>query len=55
MKIPKWLLHAGIVLNTIMTLGFFMADMNSMALLSFLSACSFWVGLVAKDKLENNE
>jgi len=55
MRIPRWILHAGIVLNTVMFVGFYVAGMLDMVVLSFLSACSFWVGLILRDRIERNE
>lgn len=51
-NIPRWVLHVGIALNTAMFVGFWISEVPKMALISFLSACAFWLHLVIKDKNE---
>jgi len=55
LHLPKWLLHVGIALNTVMFIGFWAANAHKMALISFLSACAFWLNLVIEDRRNNNE
>jgi hypothetical protein len=38
-----------------MFIGFYIAGIGDMAVLNFLSACLLWMGLIARDRLENNE
>lgn len=55
MRLPRWLLHVGIALNTVMFIGFWVAEVPKMALISFLSACAFWLNLIIEDRKTNDE
>jgi len=50
MNFPRWVLHVGIALNTVMFIGFWVAEVPKMALISFLSACAFWLHLVIEER-----
>lgn len=55
LQFPKWILHVGIALNTVMFIGFWVNEAHKMALISFLSACAFWLHLITKDRNNKNE
>ena len=55
MKLPIWVLHTGIALNTVMFMGFYVGKNYQMSLISFLSACAFWLHLILRQKEEENE
>jgi hypothetical protein len=54
-RLPEWVLHVGIALNSALFVGFWVSEVYKMALISFLSACAFWVNLAIKDRKNNNE
>jgi len=51
---PRWFLQLGIALNTVLFIGFWAAESHKMAMISFLSACAFWLNILIEDRKEND-
>jgi len=52
MMLPQWFVYVCIVLNTVLAIMFYVGGFKMFALVSFLSACCFWLNLIARNKID---